>query len=311
MASPSIRRGRTRVTSMSRRTDPCCAIPYRSGEFKPSGAAGDHRPSAGRPGHWTRDLAFSPDGATLYVAIGSQTNVAEGHEPPPAPRPRRWRRRKALGAAGSAEPGRATVLAFDPDGKNRRVFADRPAQLLGLTIRPVRTTLVRGQRARHARRQPAARLCDAVEARRLLRLALVLHRRPRRPAPAGSARPDLADKVTVPDVLIQPHSAPLGIAFYDGGNFPPDFQGDAFVALHGSWNRAKRTGYKIVRLRFKDGKPTGVYEDFVTGFVGRRQRLGPPGRRRGCPRRRAAVHRGRQWNAVAGEFGGSEGRARD
>jgi len=68
-------------------------------------------------------------------------------------------------------------------------------------------------------------------------------------------------------VLIQPHSAPLGITFYEGSQFPAEFRGDAFVALHGSWNRSKFAGYKIIRLRFSDGKPTGVYEDFVTGFV--------------------------------------------
>lgn len=81
------------------------------------------------------------------------------------------------------------------------------------------------------------------------------------------ARPDLAEKVTVPDVLMQAHSAPLTIAFYEGGNFPADYKGDAFVALHGSWNRNVRTGYKLVRLKFKDGKPTGEYQDFATGFV--------------------------------------------
>ena len=71
------------------------------------------------------------------------------------------------------------------------------------------------------------------------------------PDKRAGARPDLADKVRVPDVLIQAHSAPLGIAFYDRDSFPADYRGDAFVALHGSWNRAKRTGYKIVRLRFR------------------------------------------------------------
>jgi glucose/arabinose dehydrogenase len=80
-------------------------------------------------------------------------------------------------------------------------------------------------------------------------------------------REDLRDKVSVPDVLIQAHSAPLSIVFYDGDNFPPEYKGDAFVTLHGSWNRGKRTGYKVVRLRFKDNKPTGLYEDFMTGFV--------------------------------------------
>jgi glucose/arabinose dehydrogenase len=57
------------------------------------------------------------------------------------------------------------------------------------------------------------------------------------------------------------------MAFNPGGQFPPDWKGDAFVALHGSWNRALRTGYKIVRLPFKDGKPTGAYQDFDVGFV--------------------------------------------
>ena len=85
------------------------------------------------------------------------------------------------------------------------------------------------------------------------------------------ARADLAGRVTLPDVLIQAHSAPLGLAFYEGAQFPLDYRGDAFVALHGSWNRSQRTGYKVVRLRFQDGHPTGVYEDFLTGFVASNQ----------------------------------------
>ena len=71
----------------------------------------------------------------------------------------------------------------------------------------------------------------------------------------------------MPDVLLQPHSAPLGLAFNDGDQFPAAMKGDAFVALHGSWNRKLHTGYKIVRVPFKDGKPTGEYQDFVTGFT--------------------------------------------
>jgi glucose/arabinose dehydrogenase len=71
----------------------------------------------------------------------------------------------------------------------------------------------------------------------------------------------------LPDVLIQPHSAPLGLTIYDGGQFPAAYRGDVFVALHGSWNRDKRTGYKLIRVRMANGVPTGVYEDFVTGFL--------------------------------------------
>jgi glucose/arabinose dehydrogenase len=66
---------------------------------------------------------------------------------------------------------------------------------------------------------------------------------------------------------MQAHSAPLQIAFYDADAFPADYKGSAFVTLHGSWNRAQRTGYKVVRLPFENGKPTGEYEDFMTGFV--------------------------------------------
>ena len=80
-------------------------------------------------------------------------------------------------------------------------------------------------------------------------------------------RSDLKDKVTVPDVLLEAHSAPLQIAFYDGENFPPEYKGDAFVTMHGSWNRGKRSGNKVVRLLFKNNKPTGEYEDFLTGFI--------------------------------------------
>jgi len=77
----------------------------------------------------------------------------------------------------------------------------------------------------------------------------------------------LKDKITIPDVLIQAHSASMRIVFYEGAQFPAEYRGDAFVAQHGSWNRAKRTGYKVIRVRLRDGVPTGEYDDFSTGFV--------------------------------------------
>jgi glucose/arabinose dehydrogenase len=73
--------------------------------------------------------------------------------------------------------------------------------------------------------------------------------------------------VITPDVLLQAHSAPLGMLFYEGDQFPNEYRGDAFVAFHGSWNRATRTGYKVVRIPLDHGKPKGIYEDFLTGFV--------------------------------------------
>jgi len=82
-------------------------------------------------------------------------------------------------------------------------------------------------------------------------------------------RPELADKVLVPDLLLQSHSASLNLCFYDGAQFPNEYKGDIFAAFHGSWNKARRTGYKIVRVPLDkaNGRPRGDYEDFVTGFV--------------------------------------------
>jgi glucose/arabinose dehydrogenase len=241
--------------------------PYRSGEFKPSGPAEDiaHLPAGA--GHWTRDLAFSRGGETLYVAIGSQTNVAEGKTPPPRAEIEALEKSEGLGASAGAETGRALVAAFDPDGKNRRVFAAGLRNCSGVTIRPGSDELWCVVNERDM-------LGDDLPPDYATRVTpgafygwpwyyIGAHEDPRH----KGERPDLAEKTTTPDVLIQPHSAPLGISFYEGQRFPAEFKGDAFVALHGSWNRAKRTGYKIVRLRFKDGKPTGAYEDFVTGFV--------------------------------------------
>jgi glucose/arabinose dehydrogenase len=82
-------------------------------------------------------------------------------------------------------------------------------------------------------------------------------------------RPDLVAKAQIPDVLLPPHSAALGLAFYTGGQFPREFASRAFVALHGSINRSKLSGYRVVTIPFRDGKPTGPPEDFLSGFVSR------------------------------------------
>jgi len=77
------------------------------------------------------------------------------------------------------------------------------------------------------------------------------------------------------DVMMQAHSAPLQLVFYQRGNFPTEYKGSAFVTMHGSWNRDQRTGYKVVRLLFDgSGRPTGEYEDFMTGFVCQTPRSG-------------------------------------
>jgi glucose/arabinose dehydrogenase len=232
--------------------------PYRSGDLKAMGPAEAiaELPSGGS--HWTRDLAFSPDDRTLFVSVGSTTNDAEGV---------RAFATRLLGGSWDKERDRADVLAFDPDGNHRRVVATGIRNCSGLTVQPATGALWCAVNERDG-------LGDDLPPDYATRVVdgafygwpwyyIGANQDPRH----KGERPDLAGRVTVPDVLFQPHSAPLGITFYEGDAFPAAYKGDAFVAFHGSWNRAKRTGYKVVRLPMKDGKPAGVYEDFLVGFV--------------------------------------------
>jgi glucose/arabinose dehydrogenase len=245
-------------------SDSVMRFPYRSGEMKASGPAETIASLPGGGRHWARDLAFSPDDKTLFVAIGSGSNAAEG-----APRADQASIAEApLGGSLGDEQGRADVLAFDPEGKNQRVYATGIRNCSGLTVQPATGALWCAVNERDG-------LGDNLPPDYATRVAegafygwpwyyLGDHQDPRH----KDERPDLAHHITLPDVLIQAHSAPLGIAFYTGDQFPSDYKGDAFVALHGSWNRSTLTGYKVVRLLMKDGKPTGAYEDFLVGFVG-------------------------------------------
>ena len=242
--------------------------PYRSGALNPSGPPETVVPSlpSGR-GHWTRDIAFSADGETMFVSVGSGSNIGQEMRPIYGAELASFEETHALGAAWGPEENRADVLAFDPDGRNQRVFAAGIRNCSGLTVQPENGALWCAVNERDA-------MGDDLPpdfATRVRQGAFYgwpwyyigANEDPRR----KGERPDLAGKVAVPDVLIQPHSAPLGITFYEAAQFPADYKGDAFVALHGSWNRAKRTGYKVVRLLFKNGEPTGEYEDFLVGFV--------------------------------------------
>jgi glucose/arabinose dehydrogenase len=243
-------------------------FPYKNGDLTASGAPETVVSDLATGGnHWTRDVAFSPDGKTMYVAVGSASNVAEQMGPRPADFAA-FEKSHSPGSAWDREEWRANVLTYDPDGKNKKVFASGVRNCSGLAVQPGTGVVYCATNERDLLGDnlppdyitsvkegafygwPWYYIGDHVDTR-----------------PGGGTRPDLADKVTLPDVLIQPHSAPLGVTFNPGGQFPPDWKGDAFVALHGSWNRALRTGYKIVRLPFKDGKPTGAYQDLVVGFV--------------------------------------------
>ena len=240
---------------------------YRDGDLKAHGKPETIVSNIPSSHHWTRDIAFSPDGKTLYLSVGSGSNVAEDMGAEPEGGLERWAKSQPLGATWGAEEGRADVLAFDPDGKNRRSFATGLRNCSGMTVQPATGALwcVVNERDELGDNVPFE-YATRVKQGAFYGWPWYYIGSNEDPRHKG-ARPDLAGKVTVPDVLMQAHSAPLNIAFYEGKGFPAQYQGDAFVALHGSWNRGVRTGYKVVRLKFRNGKPTGEYEDFITGFV--------------------------------------------
>jgi len=202
-------------------------------------------PSLPDGGHWTRDLAFSPDGARMFVSVGSATNVMTGVD-------------------ASVEQGRAAVLSFTPEGQDRRIYASGLRNCSGEAIQPGTGTLWCAVNERDGLGDdlPPDFATSVREGGFYGWPWFYIGDNPDPRHPGAASRP-----VVVPDVLIQPHSAPLGIAFYDHSAFPPEYRGDAFVTLHGSWNRSKRTGYKVIRVHFANGRPTGEYEDFLIGFV--------------------------------------------
>jgi glucose/arabinose dehydrogenase len=255
-------------------TNSVVRFPYADGDLKARGAAQVIVPKLTDHGggHSTRDLAFSVDGKRMFVSVGSGSNVAEHMAKKPLAEAQAYDKDHGFAATWDTEADRADVLEFTPEGGPAKVYASGIRNCVGLMPAP-----------------GTDQLWCAVNERDGLGNNLVPdyvtrvkpggyygwpwyymgdHEDPR----LKGERPDLAGKITNPDVPLQAHSAALQLIFYPKGQtgpaaFPAEYRGDVFVTLHGSWNRAPRTGYKIVRLKLKDGVPTGAYEDFVTGFV--------------------------------------------
>jgi glucose/arabinose dehydrogenase len=223
-------------------------LPYKNGDLKASGPAEVIVPSLPTGGHTTRDVTFSPDGKRMFVAVGSQSNADD-----PDSHPR--------------EKHRANILEFTPAGQFVKVYAAGIRNPVGLAINPI-----------------TGELWCSVNERDMLGDNLVpdyithvqeggFYGWPwyymgsnQDPRLAGT-HPELKGHVLVPDVLLQPHNASLEMLFYDGKQFPQEYSGDVFASEHGSWNKAVRAGYEVIRVPLKDGHATGEYEDFLTGFV--------------------------------------------
>jgi glucose/arabinose dehydrogenase len=241
-------------------------FPYRSGDLAARGEAETVVPRLPVGGHATRDVAFSPDGATMYVSVGSASNDAEGMGRLSGARLQSFIADHPLGAAWGSETDRANVLAFDPQGGNKKIFATGIRNCVGLAVASNGTLWCSTNERDELGDDLPPDYVTRVRQGTFFGWPWYYIGGHEDPHHRGE-RLDLKDKVTVPDVLIQAHSASLGMTIYDGAQFPPDYRGSIFAAQHGSWNRGKRTGYKVIRAIVKDGTPTGEYEDFATGFV--------------------------------------------
>jgi glucose/arabinose dehydrogenase len=232
-------------------TDWVVRYPYRPGDLQPAGPAETIVTDLPRGGHWTRDIVFSADGSRMFVSVGSHSNAAD-----------RW-----INAPWQSDEGRAAVLSFTPEGQDKQFFATGLRNCVGMAVQPGNGDVWCSVNERDG-------LGDELPPDYLTRVRqgaffgwpwfyIGANEDPRH----TGEQPALRNRVSVPDVLVQPHSAPMQMSFYDGAQFPAQYRGDIFAAFHGSWNRAKRTGYKVVRVFMKNGQPTGEYEDFLTGFV--------------------------------------------
>jgi glucose/arabinose dehydrogenase/mono/diheme cytochrome c family protein len=223
-------------------------------------------------GHNTRDIVFSADGRRMLVSVGSASNYAEGMPKKTPAQIKEWESSHALGATWDSEENRAAVLVFDVDAKRPgRIFATGIRNCVSLTLQPKTGDIWCTTNERDA-------LGDDLVPDYSTRIREGgfygwpwYYMGPNEEPRLKGDRPDLKDKVLVPDVPYQAHSAALSIVFYTATSgkyaFPAEYVGDGFAAFHGSWNRGFRTGHKIVRVRMQNGVPTGEYEDFVTGFI--------------------------------------------
>jgi glucose/arabinose dehydrogenase len=253
-------------------------IPYHSGDLHATGPAetivpdipGYAQLTGG--GHWTRDIVFTRDGRHMLVSVGSGSNADD-----PDTHPKEFHR--------------ADVLEYTPEGKFIEVYAYGIRNCVGEAINPITgqlwcSTNERDDLGNHL----VPDFVTSIKEGGFYGWPWYYmggHQDPRLPKPCANGtgvnlqapaltsdqakdckRVDLAARVITPDVLVQPHMASLEMTFYpDAGEFPQQYDGDAFAAEHGSWNRANRAGYEVIRIPMHNGHADGSYEDFLTGFV--------------------------------------------
>jgi glucose/arabinose dehydrogenase len=195
-------------------------------------------------GHWTRSIVFDSKGEKMYLTVGSGSNVDAGED-----------------------PMRAAVHRYNPDGSGHETFVSGTRNVIGLRWYPGTDTLWGAVQERDALGDDLVPdYFTAFKAGAFYGWPYAYigsHEDPRRKGEA----PELVRKATVPDVLMGAHVAVLDALFYTGKMFPPEYQGGAFVARHGSWNRSKRVGYDVAFIPFKNARPAGEPRPFLSGFM--------------------------------------------
>src|SRR5436190_1017860 len=193
----------------------------------------------------TRNVLFNRDGSKMYVAVGSASNVDDE----------------------TGEPRRAAITEFNPDGRGARVFASGLRNPIALAWNPVNGTLWTTVNERDGLGDDLVPdYITEVKAGAFYGWPFSYIGKNVDPRRAGE-HPELVARAIVPSLLIESHSAPITMAFYTGKMFPARYRNGTFVALHGSWNRHRRTGYKIIFVPFRNGQPSGGYDDFVVGWA--------------------------------------------
>ncbi|ANH80120.1 L-sorbosone dehydrogenase [Niabella ginsenosidivorans] len=230
-------------------TDGVWVYPYKRGDtvIRGEGKKIIDLPAGGYNNHWTRNLILDPVKNKLYVSVGSGSNAAE----------------HGIGN----EKRRANILELNPDGTGERIYGAGLRNPVGLAWAPGTHTLWTAVNERdNLGDDLVPDYITSVKPGGFYGWPWYYFGQHEDPRLAGQ-RPDLKNKVLIPDVPMGAHTASLGLLFYTGSQFPAKYRGGAFVGQHGSWNRSEFSGYRVAFVPFKNGQPAGPPEDFLTGFV--------------------------------------------
>ena len=230
-------------------TDGILQYPYKPGDTKitANGKKILSLPAGGYNNHWTRNLITNADKSKIYVTVGSGSNVGEN--------------------GMENEVRRANILEINPDGTGEKIYASGLRNPVGVDWAPGTNMLWTAVNERDGLGDELVPdYITSVKQGAFYGWPFSYYGQNEDPRMKGK-NPELVKKAIAPDVPVGSHTASLGLAFYKATKFPAKYQGGAFIGQHGSWNRSALTGYKVAFVPFKNGKPTGKPEDFLTGFI--------------------------------------------